>query len=322
MANPKVGAIVLATAQGLGYMAKEFYDNGLIDEVIVHRHSTRENHMEWYPNAKTDYIDFLKSIDILLIFETPFQWKNIPLARDFGVKVVLIPMYECTQFPFPYEPDEVWCPSALDYKYYKDMGKENLKQIQIPVDVPWKLREKALTFVHNAGNGGLGGRNGTSELLQSLEYVKSPIKLIIRSQEHNYKVRDERVTFINATVPKAELWDAGDVFIFPEKFNGLSLPIQEAFGAGMLVMTTNRFPNNDYLPNGPLIRVDHYRQDRYAVKFDVACLNPKDIASCIDNWWDKDISTYSLQGKEYNEKNNWATLKETYLNLFQELWNK
>jgi hypothetical protein len=318
--KPRVGAFVFATEQGIGYMAKEFYDNGLLDEVVIHRHSTRENHLEWYPNHKTDIVEFFKSIDILLIFETPFVWKNIPLARDYGVKTVLIPMYECTQFPFPYEPDEIWCPSALDYQHYKEKGKENIKLVQIPVEAKWKLREKAFTFVHNAGNGGLGGRNGTSELLQAMEFVKSPIKLIVRSQAHEYKSKDERITFVNKSVSKEELWEEGDVFVFPEKFNGLSLPLQEAYASGMLVMATNRFPNTEYLPNGPLIRVDHFRQDRYAVKFESACINPKDVASQIDSWYAKDIKDYSLKGKEYNEKNSWKAQKEVYEKLLLQLW--
>ena len=317
--KPRVGSIVFATEQGIGYLAKDFFENGLIDEVIVNRHSTRENHFEWYPNAKTDLVDFFKSIDILLIFETPFVWKNIPMARKYGVKTVLIPMYECTQFPFPYEPDEVWCPSLLDYNFYKEKGKENLKLVQIPVDVEWKLREKASVFVHNAGNGGLGGRNGTRELLEAMQYVKSPIKLIMRSQAYDYKSNDPRITFVNKSIPKDDLWKEGDVFIFPEKFNGLSLPLQEAFASGMLVMTTNRFPNTEYLPNGPLIRVDHYKQDRFAIKFESACLNPKDIASQIDNWYNKSISDYSLKGKEYNEKNSWKNQKEVYEKLLLRL---
>ena len=45
----KIGSIVYATDQGLGYMAKDFYDHGLIDEVLVHPHTKRDNHFDWYP---------------------------------------------------------------------------------------------------------------------------------------------------------------------------------------------------------------------------------------------------------------------------------
>jgi len=40
------GAIVLATDQGLGYLAKDFYDNGIINKVLIYKHSRRKNHTE------------------------------------------------------------------------------------------------------------------------------------------------------------------------------------------------------------------------------------------------------------------------------------
>jgi hypothetical protein len=63
-------------------------------------------------------------------------------------------MFECTRFPFPYEPDLLLCPSLIEKDLYKD---KNTVFAQIPVKENWKLRERAKVFVHNAGNGGLGG---------------------------------------------------------------------------------------------------------------------------------------------------------------------
>lgn len=115
----KVGMICLATDQGLGYLAKSFYDNGLIQKVLVHQHSSRKNHHEWYPDQVYTEDELLDGIDTLLFIETPFNWKLIPKARAKGIKTVLIPMYECTNFPLPYFPDELWCPSALDLSFYR-----------------------------------------------------------------------------------------------------------------------------------------------------------------------------------------------------------
>lgn len=305
----KIGSIVLATEQGLGYLAKAFYDNGIIDVVAVKKHTTRKNHYEWYPN-RVEESEILDHCDVLLLFETPHDWYIIPLARKRGIKVILIPMYECTRYPFPYEPDEVWSPSALDHQFY---GEKSTRQIQIPVDVPWKLRKKALTFVHNAGNGGLGGRNGTQELLKAMEYVKSPIKLIIRSQVPIKGIDDPRVEIRVGTFDN--IWDEGDVFVFPEKFNGLSLPLQEAFASGMLVMCGNRFPNTEWLPNAPMISVWDYHKENIAVEFNCAEFQPQDIANTIDAWYNKDITEYSLTGLEFNKNNSWTKLKETYKTL-------
>lgn len=307
-----IGAVVVATDQGLGYLAKAFFDNGLIHKVFIHQHSSRENHTDWYPESAVvqSAQELLKQCDTLLFFETPFSWKLIPMAREAHVKTVLMPMYECTQYPLPYEPDKIICPSPLDMQFYEGKGE----YIPVPVDVKWRLRRKARVFVHNAGNGGLGGRNGTRELLQAMQYVKKPIKLIIRSQVPmiSRPPDDPRVEFRIGTVSPEELWDEGDVFVFPEKFNGLSLPLQEAFASGMMVMATHRFPNTTYLPKEPLIPVASYKKEMIAVEFDSAVIESKKLAAVLDRWYDKDIEAFSLLGKEYAQKNSWKILKEKY----------
>lgn len=299
------GSIVLATEQGLGYLAKDFYDNGVIDLVSVHPHSSRTNHYEWFPDHCTED-ELLEKCDTLLFFETPFNWKIIVKAREKGIKTILMPMYECTNYPLPYVPDEVWSPSLLDQKYYPDS-----KLVTIPVNVPWKLRKEALVFVHNAGNGGLGGRNGTKELLDAMQYVRSPIKLIVRSQVPIHVPNDPRIDLRIGTFE--EIWSEGDVFVFPEKFNGLSLPLQEAFASGMLVMSGDRYPINTWLPRDPLMPVSGYKKEKIAVEFESAIYQPEAIASSIDTWYGRNITNFSLMGKEWGEKNSWQSLKSQFL---------
>lgn len=304
------GSIVLATDQGLGYLAKDFYDHGIIHKVFIQKHSSRKTHTDWYrPEDIVSDPEELLKCDSLLFFEQVFHWNIIPKARERGVKTVLMPMYECTQFPFPYEPDLVLCPSKLDLRYYEE---KNATFVPVPVSVPWRLRKKARVFVHNAGNLGLGGRNGTKEVIEAMKYVKSPIKLILRSQEPIYVQPDPRITLETGQLPFHTLWEKGDVFLFPEKFNGLSLPLQEAYASGMLVMCGNRFPMNTWLPNEPLIPVHHYTKEKIAVEFDCAHYDPKEIARCIDSWYGKDISEFSTGGKTWAEQNSWEKLKPLY----------
>lgn len=113
------GAVVLSSEQGLGYMAKDFYDHGVIQKVFIHPHGSRKNHPEWYkPEDRLKNLGELLECDSIVFFENPFYWKLIPMAREKGVKTVLIPMYECSPDPFPYFPDVLLCPSALDYEFY------------------------------------------------------------------------------------------------------------------------------------------------------------------------------------------------------------
>jgi len=316
----KTGAIVLATEQGLGYLARDFYRNGLIDYVYIHEHSTRTNHREWYPRESTcrTIDELLEKSDIIFGIETFFDWKVIPQARAKGKKTVLMPMYECTPYPLPYEPDVIITPSDLDQQYYP-----NGIRINVPVSAEGRIRHVARTFVHNAGNGGLGGRNGTKELLEAIPLVKSPIKLIVRSQVTLDRLpksvtqpieEDDRVEVRIGSFD--DIWSEGDVFVFPEKFNGLSLPIQEAYASGMPVMCGYRFPFNTWLPKELLIPVDRYKTERLAVEFQSAQLSPEAIAKHIDYWFNKDIREYSESGIRWGEENSWKNLSVHYKNIF------
>lgn len=299
-----VGTVALTTHQGLSYLAKSFYDNGIIDRVMVKHHSSRDNHYDWYPDRCNE--EQLLECDTLLFLETPFDFNLVKRAKEKGIKTVIIPMYECSSHVSMF--DVVINPSQLDQKFYPQGTF-----VPIPVTANWKLREKAQVFVHNAGNGGLGGRNGTKELIEALRYIKSPIKLIIRSQAFLPQIDDSRVELRIGTFEN--IWDEGDVFIFPEKFNGLSLPIQEAFASGMPVMCGDRFPMNEWLPKEMLIPVDSYKKERIAVEFDSAVIKPEDIAKTIDEWYNTDVTRFSLLGKEWGENNSWKKLKETYATL-------
>lgn len=317
----RIGCINYATEQGLGRLAKSFYDAGVITHYLIIRHSVRPSVPEWFPGAAVikprdiqAMRDFCDNLDVLLIIETPFDWTLIPYCKARGIKTVLIPMYECMPARLPEQPDLIIAPSALDQHFYP--GSEF---IPIPVEnVKWRRRETARVFVHNAGHLGLRGRNGTAELIEAVPLCKQPVRVVIRCQEDirpRYSKLDPRIDLQIGTVPFDGLWKIGDVFIFPEKFNGLSLPLQEARAAGMLVMCGDRFPMNTWLPKAPLIPVRGY--NRVAIggcnPFDEAQFNPADIAETMDAWYGQDISGHSEAGWEWSRTMTWEALKPRYL---------
>lgn len=311
---PKIGAIVLATDQGLGYLARDFVEQLEIDRVLVKPHSSRTNHYEWYPEHAQTIEELLDGIDILLAFETFFDWNLIARARANGIKSALMTMYECTPANSKHKPDFYLAPSDLDLQYYPSATR-----VTVPVSVKWRERQRARVFVHNAGNGGLGGRNGTRELLEAMEFVRSPIRLIVRTQTMDIRSDDPRVEIRKGQATREELYEEGDVFIFPEKFNGLSLPLQEAFASGMLVMASDRFPNNRWLPKQPLIPVAGYVRERIATEFSSATLDPRAIADHIDSWYNANIKSYSQMGRKWGIQNSWKKLRKKYRDLFADL---
>lgn len=291
----KVGTLCFTSDQGLSYLARDFYTHGIITHPVILAHGRRTDHPEWYP-AGTSFVgnyrapevfDHLSKCDVVLFFETPFDWQLIPRLREAGVRTVLMPMIECMPDPLPTIPDLLLCPSWLDLQWADQYRKgksvtcdkcgityawaslgyskircpncwdndtetklyqQGVTFLPVPVNVPWRQRTRCEVFIHNAGNGGLRGRNGTRQIIDAMLYIKSPIKLILRSQEGTWMTNDNRVELRIGHQSQETLWDDGDCFLFPEKFNGLSLPLQEARAAGMLVMATDRFPMNTWLP--------------------------------------------------------------------------
>lgn len=338
----KVGTVCYATDSGLGILAKAFFDNGVVTDPVVVRHGRHPTHDEWYsgayqvtdlrsPNQLGLAFNRLAECDAVLFFETPFHWPWVDALKARGVRTYLMTMYECTPEKLPAVPDAFLCPSLLDYEVFKAKQLTGrlaaaVLRTPVPVDVPWKKRTRAEVFVHNAGHGGLKGRNGTAELLAAIPSVKSPATFLIRSQKDAGQIpgdvaalfSDTRVTFQFGTAPAGRLYADGDVFVFPEKFNGLSLPLQEAFGSGMLVMATDRFPNNTYLPRGPLVPVASTRRTRIGppyLEFEEAVIDPKALAAKIDEWYGHDISGLSEQGRVWAGENSWEKLGPKYLEV-------
>ena len=328
----RVGCIGYATEQGVGHLAKSFYDASVITHPAIFLHDQRKNHLDWYPEGTPTFetvpfagpkVDaYVRSVDVLMFFETPWDWSLLRYCKERGVKTVLVPMYEWFPRRPEYLPDKFICPSLLDYDYFRH---HNAEFIPVPVDVSWQLRTKARRYLHNAGGIGFREHKGTRELLLAMKYVKSDLQLTVRSQDEEglRKILLETNTITNGRIKVEfgnkqykDLWQDYDVLVAPEKFNGLSLPLQEARAAGMLVMTTNRFPMNTWLPTDPLIPVSKQFRTRIAdhlQEIDECVMEPQTIARIMDLWYDRDISDYSLGGREWATQNSWQALKPRWL---------
>ena len=343
----RVGCVGYATEQGLGRLAKSFYDAGVITEMVVFRHSIRNRvtNLTWYPPDTPEFSGrpfhsyypdkmwkFLKSVDVVLFFETPFDWTFLADCYYHGVKTVLMPMYEWTPKVWPARPpDAILCPSLLDLEYFHKEFGNRCVFLRVPVDSSkWELRKRADRFLHNAGNIGHREHKGTRQLLEAVPLVVDPeFRLTVRAQDVSalqsilqsvpQATKDPRLKIELGEIPYENLWKGYDVYVAPEKFNGLSLPLQEARAAGMVVMTTDRYPANNWLPMESLIAPDRYNRVNISsnyLDFDEAVVDPAAIAEKIDRWVGRDITSYSLSGKEWAEANNWSSLKEKYLDFF------
>jgi hypothetical protein len=322
----RVGTVCYATDQGLGMLAKDFYEAGIITDVLIWKHPSYLNHPEWYPpgtpvlNSRpfrgSAVNEFLKNVDVVLFFETPFDWDFLRVCRERNVRTAIMPMYEWYLRNPPEKPDKFLCPSLLDVNYFP--GSPFLT---VPADSStWRLRTRAQRFLHNAGHIGHRNHKGTEELIKAIPLLRPEIKLTIRCQSDRIhsllKGRDfSNVEIFTGDCPRKDLFKDYDVYVAPEKFNGLSLPLQEAYASGMMVMGSDRFPMNTWLPEAALIPVSSYHRANIGGHnfFDEAEVNPAVIAGHMNEWYDRDISTFSLYGKKWAEEHSWEVMKPKFL---------
>ena len=332
----RVGSIVYATNQGLGHLAKSFYDADVVNDVMIFKHPhgerTKPTQTQWYPTG-TQVVDrpftgelferFLDDLDVILFFETPFDWQYVNRCRERGVKTAIIPMYEWFPINPPAKFDLFLNPSLLDQEYFPQG-----QFIPIPVEDPisWTLKTVAKKFLHNAGNIGSRNHKGTEELLKSMEYVESPIELTVRCQNTIGIQRlretipscktDPRIKFVDHEIPREELFNCDfDVYIAPEKYNGLSLPLQEAYASGMPVITSDRFPMNTWLDKELLVKVSGTRNVQVAaghLEIQESIIEPISIAAKIDEIYGQDISRYSMNGLKFKTEHSWKNLRPKF----------
>lgn len=271
------------------------------------------SHLERMPDAiivsrRLQLRECLKDLDIIVTIETPYNPDLFKVAKEMGVKSVMIPMYEFFNDKWD-KPDLYICPSWQEYNITQ--GYKFL--------LPWPVNDKVLkrrkpnkakVFLYNKGYGGVKNRNSYDEFMKATRLVKSDVKFIINSQGKNNREN------------YWEMWDQGDVFVFPHKFAGLSLPIQEAMATGLPVITTDFNPFNQIINKDLLIKPYKITQEVISRKLDFYHTSPQDIADKIDEvagWPSKRIGELSDEAYEYAQSITWRKLLPQYLEFFEKL---
>jgi glycosyltransferase involved in cell wall biosynthesis len=68
--------------------------------------------------------------------------------------------------------------------------------------------------------------------------------------------RDTRVSVQMKEDDYENLWKEGDIYLHLHRWDGLSLPINEAMAAGMPIIAPNFYPHNEFLPKRLLFPIE------------------------------------------------------------------
>lgn len=332
----RVALIARCDNSGLGTLSWEFARHLRPDKVLLVENGVFQTFPERYKNFKTRRVPargsiapelmqwLLTDIDVVLSIETFYNWELVSEARRNGVKTALVTMFEMSRESLPIKPDLFICPSTLDFKAMPD------PKVYLPIPLAtdrleWRQRTKAQHFIHTASHGGMNLRKGTPHIIEAMKYVESDIDVTIYSwipfHADDPRVKVKRVLFENYW----QVWREGDALIYPQDYNGICLPVSEAFASGLGLVTTNIPPFNEWLPKECLFSPAGFYKTRAAtglIEVDAAKIDPRVLARKIDEVAASDLSSVSLAGKRYAEENSWDILLPRYLKVLEDLCKK
>lgn len=255
---------------------------------------------------------------IFLSAETFYDDRMPKLAEKVDTKLALQFNYEFFGDEDRYDADLYLAPSVWNWNRIPQ-PKEYLP---VPVDtekIDFHKKKKAKVFFHNAGTRPAHDRDGTDLLLDAIPNVQSDVKFIIKTQAGIGKIRDSRVEWDSKNYDDYTDCLQGDVLIYPRRYGGLSLKLNEALAYGMVPIMldcppVNRFLDKKYLV--PTTNRHRIKVKNYVWWYDTSV---NELAEKIDEFANKNIKFDSLASKDLIEYWSWENMKPKYISVLEKL---
>jgi hypothetical protein len=275
-----VGLIVRMDNTGLGNQTRALCEMLKPDRIMV-VDSTSFNgsaqHLDWYdgyngvvtvgwPNEQ-ECNKFMLGLTHVLTAETVYNNQIFWLAKKYRVKVFVQPNWEFLDHLVQAIPQpHTWLMPS--YWHLDDMKRRFRNTVYLPPPIMIDrfeearreniAREGKAKFLHIVGKRASHDRNGTEDLLKALAHSTADFSLTVRSQtpleDYGDFVADRRVTLdVENVENEADMYKGFDALIFPRRYAGLSLPMNEALASALPVIMPHISPNNQILPQDWLV---------------------------------------------------------------------
>lgn len=265
----KVGLIARGEDRGLGILTWEFHRNVQPDRTLLINPGKLGGgfpvHAGRYPGALVVPWDggelpehqvrgWLRGLDVLYTAETPYDYRLYDWCREEGVRSVVHAMPEFWPHgrnPTLPRPDVAWLPTP-----WRHDTIPGARVVPVPVALDrWDrpARGEAVaqgpTFLHVAGHRAAMDRAGTGLLILALRRMRTPCRVVVVSQDPVVPGTSRRLhgpVVETVTGGVGDYWDLyalGDVLVQPRRYGGLSLPLNEAAGAGLALVVPDCEPH-------------------------------------------------------------------------------
>lgn len=347
----RLGLIARADDTGLGNQTLEFYRHmhpAKTMVVDISHLNGNPNYFERYPDAQiihgfprtADIDTFLQDLDVVFLAESPYNYWLYERARQLGVKTACQYNYEFFDWyshPHLPTPDLLIAPSKWHYDKVEEFAKARaIKHVYLhcPVNrelLPFVEKRQAKKFLHIAGKPAAVDRNGTETVLDCVEYLQQDVEVYVTVQSPKYLEDwikrgkgNPKLHFLDTSAVSdyAELYKNMDVLLFPRRYGGNCLPLNEALSTGMPVIMPDISPNNSWLPQQWLLPADKVGEFKPRMVIDVFGVKPEVLAAKIDELATMpDFVDQSRMADTIAKQIDWAILAPRYREELEALCN-
>lgn len=291
-------------------------------------------HFDRYPGERVVTFDghslpevevraWLAGLDVVLMWETAYDWRMIRWADDMGVATVVMVMPEFHKHgnePLPF-PTQFWTPTS----WRLDLLPPGTPVVPVPVEDDVFPLEVAgtgdrLQVVHVAGHRAAGDRNGTLQLLAAAQMVRQPMDIRVLCQDERLpqvRLRQPNVTITmcpGGVTDRRELYAGSHLLVLPRRYGGLCLPAQEALASGLALAMTATPPNPQTWPIAPLRGQWEGRQATPSGEVKSFSANARYLAAVLDRMACNPsmVAELQTQGVAWAKAHGWSQLVGMY----------
>jgi glycosyltransferase involved in cell wall biosynthesis len=266
---------------------------------------------------------WLRGLDWVVFVETCYLPRLAHCARDVGVPVACVPMWELTNLNLDWVSvtDLMLCPTQFTFELLTDWRHRfgfawDVVHVPWPVDTQrfrYRQRRRCDRFLFVNGGGGCQGvrADGTAagyrrkgmEVLFEAARLLQPIPFIVYTQIAPVTPVPANVELRPPPMDNARLYDDGDVCVQPSHWEGLGLQLLECQSAGLPLVTTDAPPMNEFEP----IRTVPSRQKELLLGagdhvITSHRITPEDLAAALESVHGTDIREASARARSFVER--------------------
>lgn len=320
----KIGLIARAENRGLGTMCWEFSRHMEPDKTLVVipegvRHAHLTSHLERYPDAavttplngnlnENQCREWLDGLDVVYTAETFYDWRFCRWADEAHVATVCHVMPEWFNPAWSDAPTQWWAPTS----WRLDRLPEGTKVVPVPIATdrftPSPRADGPFRWLHMAGAKTHYDRNGTCAVLDAARALTRPQEIIIRTQTDGIESQLDCVTVDTRDVENYwDMYRSADALLMPRRYAGLSLPVLEAFGAGLPVVMTDMSPQNTDWPVCTVPTTVAVRMPMMGGRIPTGDVDVRALATLMDRWAaSPDVVTlWRSMAADYAKPNAW-----------------